>query len=377
VGRGNSDSRPDQALRTIRRCCSYSRWSSACLPACSSSQPLTRRPKIWRSWSSSNSYVYSAARLVDPGSPHSTAFYSPRQAARFPGGSGRQCSWSRPRHCCAGTANSCDASGPTATSANLAGRRSTPRSSRSCCAWPENPRWGCVRICGELRKLGIRVGATTIRTLLRRHGLGPAPRRSGPSWTQFLKAQAEGIVACDFFTVETIWLKTLHVLFFIQLSTRQVVAVGVTAHPDSAWVAQQARNATMDLDDRQLSTRFLLRDHDAKFTCAFDDVFRSEGAQVIRTPIRAPKANAHAERWVRTVRVECLDWTLLLGRRHLLRLLRGYVRHYNQQRPHRSLALAVPQPEAREQRSRQVNPCEVRRRDVLGGLIHEYYEVAA
>jgi hypothetical protein len=130
----------------------------------------------------------------------------------------------------------------------------------------ENSRWGCVRICGELRKLGIRVGATTIRTLLRRHGLGPAPRRSGPSWTQFLKAQAEGIVACDFFTVETIWLKTLHVLFFIQLSTRQVVAVGVTAHPDSAWVAQQARNATMDLDDRQLSTRFLLRDHDAKFT---------------------------------------------------------------------------------------------------------------
>jgi putative transposase len=155
----------------------------------------------------------------------------------------------------------------------------------------ENPRWGCVRICGELRKLGIRVGATTIRTLLRRHRLGPAPRRSGPSWTQFLKAQAEGIVACDFFTVETIWLKTLHVLFFIQLSTRQVVAVGVTAHPDSAWVAQQARNATMDLDDRQLSTRFLLRDHDAKFTCAFDDVFRSEGAQVIRTPIRAPKAS--------------------------------------------------------------------------------------
>jgi transposase InsO family protein len=241
----------------------------------------------------------------------------------------------------------------------------------------ENPRWGCVRICGELRKLGIRVGATTIRTLLRRNGLGPAPRRSGPTWTQFLKAQAEGIVACDFFTVETIWLKTLHVLFFIQLSTRQVVAVGVTAHPDSAWVAQQARNATMDLGNRQLSTRFLLRDHDAKFIRAVDDVFRSEGAQVIRTPVQAPRANAFAERWVQTVRVECLDWTLLLGRRHQLRLLRGYVRHYNEQRPHRSLTLAVPQPEAREQRSRQVNPCQVRRREVLGGLIHEYYEVAA
>jgi len=232
-----------------------------------------------------------------------------------------------------------------------------------------------VRICGELRKLGIRVGATTIRTLLRRHGLGPAPRRSGPSWTQFLRAQAEGIVACDLFTVETIRLKTLHVLFFIQLSTRRVVAAGVTAHPDSAWVTQQARNAAMDLNDRGASIRFLLRDHDAKFTRSFDDVFGSEGGQVLRTPIRAPRANAYAERWVQTVRAECLDWTLVLGRRHLLWLLRGYLRHYNQQRPHRGLALAVP--EAGERRSPQVNPGEVRRRDVLGGLIHEYHEVAA
>jgi putative transposase len=124
-----------------------------------------------------------------------------------------------------------------------------------------------------------------------------------------------------------------------------------------------------------LSIRFLLRDHDAKFTGAFDEVFRSEGAAVIRTPIRAPRANAYAERWVQTVRAECLDWTLVLGQRHLLWLLRGYVRHYNQQRPHRGLALAVP--EAGERRSSQVNPREVRRRDVLGGLIHEYHEVAA
>jgi putative transposase len=241
----------------------------------------------------------------------------------------------------------------------------------------ENPRWGCVRICGELRKLGIRVGATTIRALLRRHGLGPAPRHCGSTWAQFLKAQAEGIVACDFFTVETVWLQTLYVLFFLHVSTRQVVAVGVTARPDSSWVTQQARNATMDLNDRQLSIRFLLRDHDAKFTRAFDEVFRTEGAAVIRTPIRAPRANAYAERWVQTVRVECLDWTLVLGRRHLLRLLRGYVRHYNQQRPHRGLALAVP--EAGERKSPHANPRprEVRRRGVLGGLIHEYYEVAA
>jgi putative transposase len=172
---------------------------------------------------------------------------------------------------------------------------------------------GCVRICGELRKLGIRVGATTIRTLLRRHGLGPAPRRSGPSWAQFLRAQAEGIVACDFFTLETIRLQTLYVLFFIQLSSRRVVLAGVTAHPGLAWVFQQARNAAMDLGDRSVSIRFLLRDHDAKFTRSFDD--------------------AYAKRWVQTVRAECLDWTLVLGRRQLRWLLRGHVRHYQQRPP--------------------------------------------
>jgi putative transposase len=163
-------------------------------------------------------------------------------------------------------------------------------------------------------------------------------------------------VACDLFTVETIWLQTLSVLFFIHLSTRQIVAAGVTAHPDTAWVTQQARNAVMDLGDRGVSIRFLLRDHDAEFTRGFDEVFGGEGGQVLRTPIRAPKVNAHAERWVQTVRAQCLDWTPVLGRRHLLGLLRGYVRHDNQQRPHRSLALAVPEPEARERSSPQVNP---------------------
>jgi putative transposase len=219
------------------------------------------------------------------------------------------------------------------------------------------------------------VRATTIRSLLRRHGLGPAPRRSQPTWTRFLRAQAAGIVARDFFTVETIRLQTLYVLFFIQVSARLVVAAAVTGCPDSAWVTQQARNATMDLNDRGVPNRFLLRDHDAKFSRSFDDVFGSEGGQVLHTPIRAPKANAYAERWVQTVRAECLDWTLVLGRGRLQRLLRGYVRHYNQQRPHRSLALAVP--EAGERKSPEVNPREVRRRDVLGGLIREYYEAAA
>ena len=239
----------------------------------------------------------------------------------------------------------------------------------------ENARWGCVRICGELRKLGIRVGATT-------HQDAAATTRPRPdataAWADLGAVPASsgrGIVACDFFTVETIRLKTLHVWFFIQLSTRRVVATEVTAHPDTAWVTQQARNAAMELGDRGVSMRFLLRDHDAKFTPGFDEVFDSEEGKVLRTPIRAPKANAYAERWVQTVRAECLDWTLVRGRRHLLRLLHTYVRHYNQQRPHRSLTLAVPEPHDRS--SPQVNLGDVRRRDVLGGLIHEYHEVAA
>ena len=132
----------------------------------------------------------------------------------------------------------------------------------------------------------------------------------------------------------------------------------------------------MELNDRGVSVRFLLRDHDAKFTGSFDNVFGSEGGRILQTPIRAPKANAYAERWVQTVRAECLDWTLVLGRLHLLRLLRSYIRHYNEQRPHRSLALAVPELEARERESPHVNPREVRRHDVLGGLIHEYHEAA-
>jgi putative transposase len=232
-----------------------------------------------------------------------------------------------------------------------------------------------VRISGELRKLGIWVSATTIRTLLRRNGFGPAPRRSGSTWTQFLRVQAGAILACDFFTVETIGLKTLYVLFFIEISTRRVVAAGVSANPNSAWVTQQARNVTMELDDRARPIGFLLRTTTPKFTGPFDEVFRTQGAQVIQTPIQAPKANAYAERWVETVRAECLDWMLVLGRRHLLRILRAYVRHYNQERPHRGLALAVPEPQ--RESSMLVSPRGVGRRDVLGGLIHEYRAVAA
>jgi putative transposase len=177
------------------------------------------------------------------------------------------------------------------------------------------------------------------------------------------------VLATDFFTVETIRLKTLYVLFFIELATRKVHVVGVTAHPDSAWVTQQARNLVIDgaTDD----TVVLLHDRDAKYSGPFDEVFRTEGVDVVRTPFRTPQANAFAERWVRTVRSECLDWTLVRGRRHLDRVVRTYAEHYNRTRPYRGLQLDTPAgTQQTEVPAPNLRP--VRRRDVLGGLIHEY-----
>lgn len=243
----------------------------------------------------------------------------------------------------------------------------------------ENPRWGRVRIGGELRKLGHRVSATTVRTLLRTARVGPAPRRSGPTWSQFLRAQADGIIACDFFTVETAWLRTLYVLVFIELGSRRIHVSPSTVHPDSAWVTQQARNLAMNLYGRSPAIRFLIRDRDAKFSRSFDAVLRSEGMRVIRSPIQAPNANAYAERVIETMRAECLDWTLILGRRHLDRTLRAYTDHYNRQRPHRAHGLTPPLVGASISVpiTDPVNPGDVRRRDLLGGLIHEYHGLAA
>src|SRR5450756_1408375 len=237
----------------------------------------------------------------------------------------------------------------------------------------ENPRWGYRRIKGDLHGHGIRVSATAIAMLLRSHGNEPAPRR-GRSWSQFLKAQAQGIIACDFFTVETALLKTLYVLFFIEIGSRRVRVSVATSSPNSVFVTQQARNLAMCLSDEGASVKFLIRDRDAKFSRSFDDVFASEGIRVIRTPIRAPNANAFAERWVETLRADCLDWLLILGPRHFDRVLRTYVEHYNQKRPHRGLQLLAPE-SAVPAAGLGVVP-HVRRRDLLGGLIHEY-EVAA
>jgi transposase InsO family protein len=239
----------------------------------------------------------------------------------------------------------------------------------------ENPIWGYRRIQGELVGLGIGIAASTVWAILRREGIEPAPRRAEPGWAEFLRRQAASILECDFLTVDTVFLRRLYVLFFLELASRRVHVAGVTANPDERWVTQQARNLIMSLDDEDVRMRFLVRDRDSKFTHAFDEVFRSEGIRVIRAPVRAPKARAHAERWVGSLRRECLDRLLIGGRRHLEHVLRVYEEHYNTHRPHRALKqrppLTKPPPII-------VQPLAVHvlRRDRLGGLLHEY-ELAA
>jgi transposase InsO family protein len=206
----------------------------------------------------------------------------------------------------------------------------------------ENPTWGYRRIHGELTRLGHKVAPSTVWLLLKRAGIDPAPRHAGLTWRQFLSAQAKGILACDFFHVDTVLLKRLYVLFVIELGTHQVHILGVTATPTGVWVSQQARNQLMDLDKRIGQGKFLLRDRDAKFTDTFDAVFASEGIRILLIPVRAPRANAFAERWVGTVRRELLDRMLIFGRRHLESALSDYVTHYNRHRPHRSLGHAQP-----------------------------------
>jgi transposase InsO family protein len=241
----------------------------------------------------------------------------------------------------------------------------------------ENPRWGYQRIAGELKNLGIVVSPTTVRKILRDHGLGPAGRRGALSWREFLRAQAAGALAVDFFTVETIGLRRLYVLFFIELDSRRVHFAGATARPNGPWMVQQARNLAWTLSERAVPLRILIRDRDSKFTRAFDEIFTSEGIRVIRTPVRAPRANAYAERCVGTIRRECLDWILIRGRRHLEHVLGIYIDHYNAHRPHRSLELRAPKPQRPTLNlTTPADRVAVRRRDRLGGLIHEYARAA-
>jgi putative transposase len=221
--------------------------------------------------------------------------------------------------------------------------------------------------------LGVSLAPSSAWAIHRRHGIEPSPRRSGPSWAESLRAQAKGILATDFFTVDTVLLRRLYVLFFVELDTRRVYLAGVTAHPVGDWVAQQARNLSAVFDEGSGSAKFLVRDRDTKFTGSFDEVFCAEATRIIRTPIRAPRANAYAERWVGTVRRECLDRLLVCNRRHLEAVLIEYLDHCNSHRPHRSLDQRAPLDEAGL--GGTIRPPEIHglaRRDRLGGLIHEY-----
>jgi putative transposase len=214
----------------------------------------------------------------------------------------------------------------------------------------EHPRWGYPRIVGELKGLGVTVSATTVRAWLRAAGLGPAGKRGEMTWREFIQAHRQSLLAVDFFTVETIWLQRLYVLFFIELESRRVHMVGCTPNPSAPWVVQQARQLSWTLPER--------------------------GIEVVRTPFRAPQANGVAERFVRTLRSECLDRLLILNQQHLERILDVFVDHYNRHRPHRALSLAPPEPRRPASTVLACGDPRILRRDRLGGLLHEYERAA-
>jgi transposase InsO family protein len=236
----------------------------------------------------------------------------------------------------------------------------------------ENPQWGHRRIQGELARLGHPIAPSTVWEIVHAAGIDPAPRRSGPSWRDFLTAQAEGIIAADFFHVDTVLGTRLYAMAFLEHGTRRLHITGVTRHPTGEWATQQARTLAADLGTRVESLRFVLRDRDAKYTASFDAVFEAEDMDVLLSAPRAPRMNAHCERVIGTVRREVLDHVLVLNEAHARRVLAEYQDHYNGHRPHR----------AREQRSPDVvgQPVPVHDLDgrrllrtrVLGGVINEY-----
>jgi transposase len=238
----------------------------------------------------------------------------------------------------------------------------------------ENPLWRHRRIHGELTKLGIAMSPSTVWEILRAAGIDPAHRRTGPTWRQFLHAQAAGILAVDFLHVDTVLLKRLYVLVFIEHGTRRMHLGGVTANPTGEWTVQQARNLALTLDERFEDIKFLIRDHGSNFTASFDAVFQATGARILRTAVQAPRMNATCERLVGTLRREVLDRMLILGGRHLHAVLTEYQAHYNTARPHQGIAQRIPDDEGNAPRATvtDIGTRQIHRKPILGGLINEY-----
>jgi putative transposase len=251
-----------------------------------------------------------------------------------------------------------------------------PRAHHNICAAvlqmaKENAGWGYRRIHSELAGLGIQVAPSTVWEILTKAGIPPTPQRAGPTWAQFLSSQAQAILATDFFTVELLDGSSAYVLAVIEHATRRIRILGVTAHPNDAWVTQMARNLMMDLGGHVESIKFLLRDRDTKFTAAFDTVFAAADIRILRSPIRAPRANAIMERWIGGCRRELLDQTLIWNQRHLFKVLREYEKHHNEHRPHRSLEQAAPLKPLPEVVS-DLDSFQLRRQRRVSGVINEY-----
>jgi putative transposase len=242
----------------------------------------------------------------------------------------------------------------------------------------ENPLWGHRRIHGELMKLGVTIAPSTVWEILHAAGIDPAPRRSGPGWRQFLHAQAAGIVAVDFLHVDTVLLRRLYVLVFIEHGTRRMHIGGVTASPTGEWTVQQARNLTLSFGERFEDTKFLIRDRGSNFTASFDAVFQAVGTRILRTAVQAPRMNAICERLVGTLRRELLDRMLVLGEAHLRTILAEYRVHYNTARPHQGIAQRIPDGEhdGGHLTVADLDRERIHRRPVLGGLINEYSRAA-
>jgi transposase InsO family protein len=236
----------------------------------------------------------------------------------------------------------------------------------------ENPRWGHRRIQGEMARLGHPIASGTVWNILHAAGIDPAPRRHGPSWTEFLTAQAEGIVAADFFHIDTALGQRLYAMAFLEHGTRRLHLTPVTAHPTGQWAVQQAREFTTALADHGDRIRFLLRDRDTKYTASFDAVFAAEDAEVLLSAPRVPKMNAHCERVVGTVRREALDHVLIMNASHATRVLAEFADHYNRHRPHRSQGQLPPEASQQTPPAINIQNRQLLRTRVLGGAINEY-----